>query len=494
MIKNWIIAVLILGLFGCFLVLVPSRQSYLAYGVGTGSALIIILHFVTASNARKKQVSGAVFWIPMVSLSFLFLFLPVVFAAALYLWKAFSLLTWILLICITLVFYYNFLTVPLAIYHRRREIRLFSDLSYFPSVSILIPAYNEEKVLRRTIETVIEASYPDKEVIVIDDGSTDRTLQIARDAEGEGVTVIHRPNGGKAVALNHGLQFARGEVIIVVDADSMVGKHTLLELVQPFRDPEVAAVAGNIKVRNRRNLLTRCQAMEYIASINLYRRALDVFGSVTVVPGALGAYRREMLAGSGFYDPDTLVEDFDVTIKALKTSRVVQASSLAVSYTEAPQALRDLFKQRLRWYRGNFQALWKHRDALFNTRYGFLQKLPYPFMVLSMTFVPFAGLVTIFSAITIILKGNGLTLVPIFLFFFLLQYLICLLSLMLDDEDKKLALVSPLFVIGYKQLCDFIVMKSFIDVVFRKRLKWTSARRIGTEVSGKSALSPHPAS
>jgi cellulose synthase/poly-beta-1,6-N-acetylglucosamine synthase-like glycosyltransferase len=483
MLKSGIIGALIFCLLSALIVLAPSRPSFLAYAIGAGSALIIILHFVSSASTRVKWAGRAALWIPLLSLSLLFIFLPVIFAAALYLWGAFSFFTWALFISLTLVFYYNFLTVPLAIYHKRRELKISDSLGYFPSVSILIPAHNEEKVLRKTIEAVLEASYPDKEIIVIDDGSTDRTYRIAHGFCNRGVKVIHRPNGGKAIALNHGLQFAQGEVIIIVDADSLVCKNTLVELVQPFQNPVVAAVAGNIKVLNRENLLTRCQALEYIASINIYRRALDVFGSVTVVPGALGAYRREVLKGSGFFDPDTLVEDFDVTMKALKTGNIVQASTPAVSYTEAPQTIGDFIKQRQRWYRGNFQALWKHRDAAFNSHYGFLQKLSFPFMAISMTFLPLAGLVTISSAVLTIFNGDGLMLVPAFLLFFSLQYLLSMLAIQLDGEDKKMALYAPLFVLGYKQLCDFIIIKSLVDVIFRKRLKWTNVRRIGAEVS-----------
>ncbi len=490
MIKNGIITgILIFGLLAAFIVLVPSKSSFLAYAVGAGSAVIIVIHYIASTANKKRQVGHAVFWIPLLSLSLLFIFLPVFFAAVLYLWGALSFYTWIFLISLTIIFYYNFLTVPLAIYHKHQEIRKSASLSYCPYVSILIPAFNEEKVLRKTIETVLEASYPQKEIIVIDDGSTDRTHQIAQSFYESGVKVIHRPNGGKAIALNHGLQFARGEVIVITDADSMVGKNALLELVQPFQDPEVVAVAGNIKVLNRKNWLTKCQALEYIASINLYRRALDVFGSVTVVPGALGAYRREVLEGSGFYDPDTLVEDFDVTMKALKTGHIVQASASALSYTEAPQTLGGFIKQRLRWYRGNFQAMWKHRDAALNSRYGFLQKLAFPYMALTMTFIPFAGLVTISSAVLIILSGAGLMLIPTFLFFCLLQFLLSMLTIQLDDEDKKLALYSPFFIFGYKQLCDFILIKSFIDVLSRRKLKWTGAPRIGAEVSRSSISS-----
>ena len=488
MIKNTIAGAVILCLLTVFALIIPTKPSILSMACGIGIALIIIIHFIATVNTKKERIDNAAFWIPLLSLSVLFVILPVVFAAALYLWGTFSLISWVLLISLSLVFYYNFLTIPLAIYHKRLEIKKGDKLACFPSLTVLIPAYNEEKVLRRTIETVLEATYHDKEIIVIDDGSTDNTYQIARCFYKQGVKVIRRPNGGKAVALNHGLRFARGEVVVVVDADSMVGKHALLEIVQPFVDPAVAAVAGNIKVINRMNWLTKCQALEYIASINLYRRALDVFGSVTVVPGAIGAYRREVLESGGYYDSDTLVEDFDVTVKALKTGKIIQASTRAISYTEAPQTLRDIIKQRQRWYRGNFQAMWKHRDAVFNSRYGFLQKLSFPYMVMSMMFTPLAGVVSIAAAIIALLNGGGHVMAPTVIFFFVLQLLISWLALQLEGEDRKLTFYAPLFIIGYKQLCDFIIMKSMLDVIFRRDLRWTSVRRTGTEVS-RSALS-----
>jgi cellulose synthase/poly-beta-1,6-N-acetylglucosamine synthase-like glycosyltransferase len=485
MLKTGIIAAIIFGLFIAFLVLVPSNQSFLSFSVGITLALFIIVHFIFSARGKKKRIGMLAFWIPIISLSSLLFLMPIAFAAALYLWGELSIFSWVLLISLTLILYFNFLALPLVIYHKIREKKLARSLPYLPSISILIPSYNEEKVLARTLETVVEAAYPGKEIIIIDDGSSDRTLKIAQSFSCRGVKVIHRPNGGKASALNHGLLFARGEIIVIVDADSQVCRNTFIELVQPFRDPDVAAVAGNIKVLNRGNLLTKCQALEYIASINIYRRALDVFGSVTVVPGALGAYRREILVGGGLYDPDTLVEDFDVTIKALKSGKVVQASNAAISYTEAPQRVSDLVRQRLRWYRGNFQALWKHHDAALNARYGFLQKLSYPFMIFSMTFLPLAGLVNLVAVACVIGRGEGLFLLPAFLFFCLLQFMLCLLAIQLDNEDWKLALYSPLFILGYKQLCDFIMIRSLFDVIIRKRLKWTSVRRIGAQVSEK---------
>ncbi|MGD0780820.1 MAG: glycosyltransferase [Dehalococcoidales bacterium] len=486
MVKSSIIAVIILCLLVSFVIIMPSQQSYLSFGLGTAIALVILVNFIASASTRKKHIERAAFWVPALSLSSFFILLPIVFAAALQFWGVFSVATWVLLISLTLTMYYNFLNVPLAIYQKQRELKQLESPGYFPSLTILIPAYNEEKVLGRTIETVLEASYPDKEVIVIDDGSKDQTYRIAMDYSNRGVKVIHRPNGGKATALNHGLLFAKGEIITVVDADSQISKNTLIELVKPFRNPEVAAIAGNIKVLNRRNILTKCQALEYIASINIYRRALDVFGSVTVVPGALGAYRREVMQSGGFYDPDTLVEDFDVTVKALKTGLIVQASTSAVSYTEAPHTLKDFFKQRLRWYRGNFQAMWKHRDAIFNPRFGFLQRLSFPHMVISMVFLPIAGLVNIVSSVQMVLNGDGFILVPAFGFFCFLQLLLCIMAIQLDGEDKKLALYAPFLILGYKQICDFIMIKSLIDVLVRgRKLKWTSAQRVGAATRGQ---------
>lgn len=485
MVKNGIIAFLILCLLTAFLIFSPSKQSFLSYALGAGTALIIMVHFVISATSRKKKAGRAAFWIPVASLSSLFVIMPVVFAVALSLWGTFSVFTWVLVISLTMTVYCNFLTVPLAVYSKYREIKQAEAPSYCPSMSVLIPAFNEEKVLARTIETVIEATYPDKEIIVIDDGSSDRTHQIARSYSDRGVTVIHRPNGGKAIALNHGILFARGAIIVIVDADSQICKNTLIELVRPFRDPEVAAVAGNIKVLNRKNIITRCQALEYIASINIARRALDIFGSVAVVPGALGAYRRDAMNSNGLYDPDTLVEDFDVTIKALKSGKVVQSSSSAVSYTEAPETVREFIKQRLRWYRGNFQAMWKHHDAAFNSRYGFLQKLSFPYMAMSMTFLPIAGLVIIASMIMILLDGGWQILLPAFFFFSFLQFMLCLLAVRLDNEDWKLVLYSPLFIFGFKQICDFVLLRSLFDVIFLKKLKWTSVKRTGAQVSRK---------
>jgi len=365
------------------------------------------------------------------------------------------------------------------------------------------------KCIAGTVETLLEAYYPAlKEIIVIDDGSTDGTYELVKPYSARGVKVVQRPQGGKAAALNTGLQFAQGEVIICVDADSMVSRTALFEIVKRFDDPAVTAVAGNVKVLNRNKFLTACQALEYIFDINISRRAMDIFGAVIVVPGCLGAFRADILRGTGGWDKQIIVEDFDTTVKLFKSgafditnpiapvvlqhpdldvaakgtktgSKVVQASSAAIVYTEAPETLKGLWKQRLRWYRGNFQTLLKHKDAFSNPRFGTLYTLAFPYLLISMLFVPITMIVIVISAVLAILAGDVILLLMIFGVFLLLQFVVSILAIELDDEDLKLAVFAPFFVIGYKHILDAVKMKAAFDVITKQRMGWDKLDRIG---------------
>ncbi len=369
----------------------------------------------------------------------------------------------------------NTLSVPLAVKSRLDEPSS-SGPSYAPSLSVIIPAYNEERVIAKTLESILEADYPEKEIIVVDDGSTDRTFEEASRFGGR-VVVLRKENGGKHSALNYGAQFAKGEILLVVDADTIIGRTSLREISKKFLDKDVVAVAGNVKVLNRNSWLTRCQALEYIISIQTFRRALDRFGAVTVVPGALGAFRKRILEEIGFYDNNTLTEDFDVTVKALKTGFVVQGSSMALAYTQSPQTLADFYKQRMRWYRGNFQTLWKHSDALTNPRYGFLHSLGFPFVLMSMLFLPIAGVVVWGAVVIALLEGQFMFIVETLALFVAIQCLLALLSVLIDEEDPRLVGYAPFFVIGYKQIVDLLMIKALLDVLFRRRQSWTRAQR-----------------
>ena len=380
---------------------------------------------------------------------------------------------------LTLIFWCTMLMIPLAVYSKNIESQV-PTTPNTPMVSIIIPAYNEEKVIGNTIESTLEIAYPNKDIIVVDDGSKDNTLQIAKRYENEGVKVLHKENGGKATALNYALTFAKGEIIAVLDADTLASRNSLTEIVKIFEnDKDIAAVAGNIKVRNKVNWITWCQALEYVAGIQIARRAFDLFGAITIVPGALGSFRKSVLMESGAYDKETIVEDFDTTIKILKSGMIVRGTTKSVAYTEAPESLADFYKQRKRWYRGNLQVVTKHRDALTNPRFGFLQRLAFPYMLIAMIVLPVTGFVVLGSSILAMIEGDYVFVLVSYGFFIVLQYLITALAVRIDGDDPKLILYSIFFNFGYKQLLDYILLRQAIAQLFKRKASWTSVKRIG---------------
>ena len=240
---------------------------------------------------------------------------------------------------------------------------------YRPRVAVLIPAYNEELVIARTIRSVLKSDYPDIRVIVIDDGSLDRTFDAAREAfpkeieEGR-LMVLTEPNGGKAEALNRGLDHVDEEVFVGIDADTVIAPDAISRLVRYFADPAIGAVAGNAKVGNRINLWTQWQALEYITSQNFERRAMDLFNVVTVVPGAIGAWRTAAVRHGGCYPVNTVAEDADLTMNLLEQRYKVIYDDHALAFTEAPATARSLMRQRFRWSFGILQAVFKHRGGV----------------------------------------------------------------------------------------------------------------------------------
>ncbi|MGY2892823.1 glycosyltransferase [Deinococcus sp. UYEF24] len=238
-------------------------------------------------------------------------------------------------------------------------------------LTVLVPAYNEARVINATIAsllTEVSGSLGEVRVLVIDDGSSDDTAEVARAAYGDHprVEIYSVPNGGKASALNHGLRLAQTELVVVIDADTVLLPRALAHLAAHFADPQVAAVAGNAKVGNRVNLLTRWQALEYITAQNVERRAMALLNCVSVVPGAIGAWRREVLLGLGGFATDTLAEDADLTLRVLADGWRVTYEQRAVALTEAPQTVNGFLKQRFRWMYGILQATWKQRNAVRN--------------------------------------------------------------------------------------------------------------------------------
>ena len=278
----------------------------------------------------------------------------------------------------------------MAIYDRCRR-REPPDPSYQPAVAVLIPAYNEEKVIERTARSVLESDYPRLRVIVIDDGSNDNTLEVTRAAfekeiAGGRVMVLTKPNSGKADALDYGLEQVTEEIFIGIDADTIIAPDAISYLVPHFSNPKVGAMAGNAKVGNRVGLWTRWQALEYITSQNFERRALNTLNAVSVVPGAIGAWRTAAVRQAGGYHRDTVAEDADLTMALLQAGYWVNYEDRALAYTEAPTTANGLMRQRFRWSFGIMQAVWKHRAAV--KQKGALGWVAIPNMVIFQILLP----------------------------------------------------------------------------------------------------------
>ncbi len=268
-----------------------------------------------------------------------------------------------------------------ALIDRLRKRRNFATPDYAPKVAVLIPAYNEEKVIVRTIRSVMMSNYKNIRIVVIDDGSKDNTYQVAIDAYANDIasgrlTVLTKVNGGKADALNYALERIDEEIYIGIDADGVIAHDAITNLVCHFANPKIGAVAGNAKVGNRVNLWTRWQALEYITSQNFERRALDLFDVVMVVPGAIGAWRTSAVREGGGYHTNTVAEDADLTMNLLEQGYEVIYEDRALAFTEAPVNMDGLMRQRFRWSFGILQALFKHRGAITRRRAMGLFALP----------------------------------------------------------------------------------------------------------------------
>jgi cellulose synthase/poly-beta-1,6-N-acetylglucosamine synthase-like glycosyltransferase/peptidoglycan/xylan/chitin deacetylase (PgdA/CDA1 family)/spore germination protein YaaH len=268
-----------------------------------------------------------------------------------------------------------------AVIDRFRKRKNYATPEYLPRVAVLIPAYNEEKVIVRTIRSVMMSNYKNIRIIVIDDGSKDRTVQVARaaypaDIASGRLTVLTKPNAGKAEALNFALNHFDEEIYVGIDADTVIAHDAITRLVPHFANPKIGAVAGNAKVGNRVNLWTRWQALEYITSQNFERRALDLFDVVPVVPGAIGAWRTAPVQVGGGYHSNTVAEDADLTMNLLEQGYSVIYEDQALAFTEAPVNADGLIRQRFRWSFGILQAVWKHRGAITKNRAMGLFALP----------------------------------------------------------------------------------------------------------------------
>ena len=369
---------------------------------------------------------------------------------------------------------------------------------FHPSVTLLVPAFDEARVIAATIASLLAQRYRGPlDVIVVDDGSPDATFEVAHSTYGAHpqVRVERKINGGKASALNHGLALATGEVIVCLDADTVFESDTVARLVAPLADAHVGAVAGNAKVGNRLNLVTRWQALEYVTSQNTDRRAFALLNCITVVPGAIGAWRTALVREAGGFSDDTLAEDQDLTLALRRRGHTIAYADDAVAWTEAPDTLGALARQRFRWSFGTLQCAWKHRDVLLRPRYGTLAFIAMPnvwvFQLLFTALSPLADLMFVWSLASVVLMryqhGAEYALPALenvlfyYAIFLVVDWLSAVLAFVMEpDEELSLTWLIPLQRFAYRQVMYAVVVRSFTAVLRGRVVGWGKQERKAT--------------
>ena len=364
------------------------------------------------------------------------------------------------------------------------------DNAPLPPVSIIVPAYNEAAVLESAIDALLRIDYPTFEIIVVDDGSSDNTVTVARRWEGfhgnVEIRVFRKENGGKATALNTGIAQARYGFVLCMDADSAIAPDSLREAMPHFEDESVGAVAGNVKVVNRENLLTRLQALEYIEGLNLPRRAQGFIAAVNIVPGPVGLFRMEALQEVGGYDNDTFAEDADLTLKLITAGWKIVYEENAVAWTQAPRRVLDLIQQRYRWTRGILQAIRKRKRLL-------LEPFPdFPLWLSGME-MAFEGILWpvlnvyghLFFALVALLYGMGELLLYWWILLTLLDLVAALITVSMEEESLSLVPLAVIYRFFFILFLDVTKTFAAIEEAFKLGMEWGKLRRITYREEGE---------
>ncbi len=356
-----------------------------------------------------------------------------------------------------------------------------------PLTSIIVPAYNEEVNIVSSLQNLLLTDYPNFEIIFVDDGSKDRTVAIVEEYFGSDprVRIFSKPNGGKASALNFGIEQSQAEYVVCIDADTKLLRNAVSKLIMHFADIEypdgkkVGAVAGNVKVGNEVNLLTKWQSIEYISSQNFDRKAFAFVNAITVVPGAIGAFRKKAISEAGGFTTDTLAEDADLTIRLLRCGYLVQNESEAIALTESPETVRMFIKQRFRWSFGVMQTFWKNRDMLFNTSNKSLGWIALPNILVFQYIIPMVIPLADFMMVVGLITGNAAKIATYYVIFMLVDVAVALLAFSFEKENlSKLIWLIPQRLV-WRWLMWYILFKAFRRAIKGELQNWGVLKRTG---------------
>jgi len=379
-----------------------------------------------------------------------------------------------------------------------------------PTVTVLIPAHNEESVIVQTVTSVLASDLKDLRIIVVNDGSADRTGELLDEnfSRQPRVRIIHQVNRGKAAALNLAMSLADTDIVVTIDADTEIEPDAVSKLVRHFSDPKVGAVAGNVKVGNRSRWLTRWQALEYITSQNMEKRAFDLLNCITVVPGALGAWRKKAIEAAGGITADTVAEDADLTIAIRRLGWRISYDEEAIAWTEAPETAGQLIRQRFRWTFGTLQSFWKHGDTLLRPKYGTLGWIALPNIFVFQLILPLVSpIIDLMFFGSLLLWGLAqfrVTRLPqlwtsadveksllFFLGFLLIDILTCMVAFVLErKEDWTLLIPVLLQRFYYRQLMYVVLIRSVKEAVSGRPVGWRGVEPEAPQRTSKAPPKP----
>ncbi len=361
---------------------------------------------------------------------------------------------------------------------------------YTPFVSIIVPVFNEGKVLRNSIESLLKLDYPNYEIVIVNDGSTDNTAEVGESLVGlhKGksswvkVSLINKPNGGKSKALNAGIQYSEAEFVLCMDGDSTLSPQTLKMGMRHFTDPEVGAVAGNVKVENRGKPLLDLQALEYIEGLNMARSAQGFLKMVNIIPGPIGIFRKRALHDAGYYSSDTFAEDADLTLKILAKGWKIEYEPEAQAWTEAPESLFQLLKQRYRWTRGILQAIRKHKRFLYNPILNFNNTLVLWAMAFEALLWPAMNIFANLFFITVALL-YGMTSLIVFWWFgiAILDFMAAIFCVAAEKEEARLIPYSLIYRIFFVLMIDITKGMATVEEFLGLAMSWGKLERVGVK-------------
>lgn len=391
----------------------------------------------------------------------------------------------LMLFCFLMVLILRYLIIlTLAFLQHLRHMAEPLEPEEYPTVTAILPAFNEGAVIDSALGSLMHMDYPSLEVIVVDDGSTDDTYEraerMAKQYGSRRIRVMAQANGGKSRALNMGIAHARGQLILCMDADSRLDPATLKHAVKHFADPKVGAVAGNVKVVNRINTLSKLQALEYIEGLNLVRIAQAFFGRVAVIPGPVGVFRKHVLEELGGYRSDTFAEDCELTLRIILSGWQIRYESKAIAWTEAPEHSEALFKQRYRWTRGILQALRKHRSSLWRPMPDMTTWLILWTLAFESSILPAMNLIGMLVFIITGLSGGLSYLIPLWWAqLTVLDVVIALFCLALEGESLSLALYALPYRLFFIPFVDVMRFFAWLDEMYSVRMGWMRLDRVG---------------